>query len=401
MQEHRLTLTPGMRRLLDYPKFRGRTRMLVLETQYFFDRSWVRAGEALGWEVASVPSVMIGGLTQEQIRGLLTTVVEFKPDFILTSNYAGMDGLGLFARFFEDARIPYVSWFTDTPRMILYNRTVSANPYIVAATWERAYFRHFHDLGFEHVYFMPHATDPALFNRPPADSWERDIAFVGISMVGLAEEAWAKLAPFPEVTAALHEAFASGKVTPEQFAEGVETLVPPEVLAACDSSTRRNLELCLVYEGTRRSREHAVRALGPLNVQVFGDPRWQAITDEAYGQIGYFDGLAGHYHSTAVNVNVTSLQMRSAVNQRVFDCPAAGGFLLTDYRSDLEEWFTLGEDVIVWRSLEELADQSRFYLGHPEIRQKVIDNARKTIHAGHYYVHRLTGLRAYLANIFG
>ena len=213
MEEARLQITSGMRRILDYPKFTGPTRMLILETEYFFDRSWRRAGESLGWEVAGVPSVMTGGLTRDQVKDLFTAIGKFKPHFIITSNYAGMDAEGLFARFFEDAGIPYVSWFTDTPRMILYNRTVYCSHYSVAATWERAYEPQFRELGFEHVLFMPHAVDPGLFSGPPAETFDRHLAFVGASMIDHAAEAWDKLKDLPVVTAALEDAFARGAVT--------------------------------------------------------------------------------------------------------------------------------------------------------------------------------------------
>ena len=96
MAEKRLTITEGMRKFLDYPRFVGRTRMLVLETEYFFDGSWIRAAQSLGWETATVPSVMTGGLTREQIADLFQTIGSFKPHFILTSNYAGMDEKGMF-----------------------------------------------------------------------------------------------------------------------------------------------------------------------------------------------------------------------------------------------------------------------------------------------------------------
>ena len=55
----RLQITPGMRTFLDYPKFAGPTRMLVLDANYFFDQSWLRAAARLGWETATVPSVIV------------------------------------------------------------------------------------------------------------------------------------------------------------------------------------------------------------------------------------------------------------------------------------------------------------------------------------------------------
>lgn len=387
--------------MLDYPKFAGQTRLLILETQYFFDKSWLRAAESLGWQAASVSSAMTGGLTRDQVADLFRTVAEFKPHFILTSNYAGMDAGGLFARFFQDARIPYVSWFTDTPRMILYNRVVHCSPYSVAATWERGYIPHLKTLGFDHVYFMPHATDPTLFHGAARDTHLRELAFVGASMISHAEEAWEKLREFPEVAAAVRDALDSGRMSRGQFAQGVETLVSPSLLERCGPRERRHLELCLVYEGTRRIRANLVQTLAPLGIEVYGDEEWKQVHDRCFGDIGYFDALAPFYRSTIININSTSIQMASAVNQRVFDCPAAGGFLITDAQEDLHSLFDPDEEVVIYRTLEELTELIARYRVDSNERRRVVAKAQARIMAQHTHAHRLKALEGYLRNIFG
>ncbi|MCC6698332.1 MAG: glycosyltransferase [Candidatus Hydrogenedentes bacterium] len=400
MIEKRLTITEGLRKILDYPKFVGPTRMLILETQYFFDQSWLRAAQSLGWETATVPSVMTGGLTRDQVAQLFQVIGSFKPHFILTSNYAGMDVDGIFARFFEDARIPYVSWFTDTPRMILFARTVHCSPYSVAATWERAYIPHLEALGFEQVVFMPHATDPHLFIGEVQMSFPRQLAFVGVSMTDLAQEAFDKLAPRPDLIEAITRAFQEGRVTRESFAHGIDTIIPKALLEKGDDTDRRNAELCLVYEGTRRLRTSMVRRLIPLGIEVFGDAAWQSILAKGYGDVGYFDDLAPFYRSTAINLNSTSLQMRTSVNQRVFDCPAAGGFLITDAQADLGEFFDLEREVVTYAELDELVDKIEFYRVRPEARAEMVRAAQKRIAAQHTHAHRLATLEQHLRNRF-
>lgn len=398
--EKRLHISPGMRAMLDYPKFSGPTRLLILETEYFFDKSWVRAAESLDWAVATVSSAMTGGLTRDQVASLFRTVAEFKPHFILTSNYAGMDEGGLFSRFFEDARIPYVSWFTDTPRMILYNRVVHCSPYSVAATWERGYTAHLKSLGFEHVHFMPHATDPGLFRGPALETHTRELAFVGASMITHAEEAWEKLRAFPAISTAVREALDSGRMSREQFAKGVETIIDPWLLGRCAPRERRHLELCLVYEGTRRIRAALALRLAPLGLEVYGDPDWKDVHDRSFGDIGYFDALAPFYQSTAININSTSIQMASAVNQRVFDCPAAGGFLITDAQDDLEELFDPDAECITYRSLDELVELIARYRADAYERRRVVAQAQARIFAQHTHAHRLKSLEDYLRDRF-
>ena len=396
----RLQITEGMRRILDYPKFSGPTRLLILETNYFFEQSWRRAAQTLGWRSATVPSAMVGALTRDDIHALFITMAEFKPDFILASNYAGIDTEGMFSRFFEDARIPYVSWFTDTPRMILYDRKIHASYYAVAATWERSFTRHFEELGFQHIHYMPLATDPALFTGPPGETYERRLAFVGSSMIQQVNEAWEKLEHLPEIVRAILDAFNEGRVTRDRFAQGVGAILPPALLEERTVSERRHIELCILYEATRRQRAEMALALESLGVEIRGDPAWSQVVPRAGGPVGYFSDLAPFYRHTAVNLNTTSLQMKTAVNQRVFDCPAAGGFLITDAQSDLADLFDMESEVTAYASMGELEDKVKYYTRNPAQRIPIILRAQKRIADCHTHRHRLATLETYLRERF-
>ena len=397
----RLNITDGMRRFLDYPKFSGPTRVLVLDTGYFFDQSWLRAAARLGWKTASVRSVITGVLTRDDIASLFQTIGEFKPDFILTSNYAGMDNAGLFANFFNDAKLPYVSWFTDTPRMILFNRTMYVSEYSVAATWERAYEPHLRRLGFEHVHYMPLATDPEIFKGRPRDFYDRNLAFVGNSMLVQLGEALEKHGDLPHVTTAVEGAIREGRATRAAYADGVADIVGRDLYDCLDETGQRNAELLLNYEVTSHQRIELARALAPLGLEVRGDASWAKVIEKHGPGVHYFDQLPDFYNGTAINVNQTSLQMRDAVNQRVFDCPAVGGFLITDNQPDLHEHFDVAREMVTYDSLAELSDKVLYYLHHEDERKAITARARERVLAEHTHAHRLQTLEAYMKPLFG
>ncbi len=395
----RLELTEGMRRLLDYPRFRGQTRMLILDTGYFFDASWERAGQDVGWGVARVSSAMMGGLTREQLAQFFSTLCEFRPDFILTSNYTGMDSGGLLARFLEDARIPYITWFTDTPRGVLTERVVHANPYAVAAVWERFYIPFLESLGFENVLYWPHATDPVLFQGGPQSAWTRPVAFVGRSMVAEREETWEWLEPYPQLAEAVQNAFATGRVTRLAYAQGVAAILGTPFVAGASAHELRLADLCLNYEHTYRQRVALAQALTPLGAEFRGDLEWSRLAARTGGGVGYFDDLAPYYRDTQVNVNATALQMPTAVNQRLFDCPAAGGFLLTDAQSDARELFA-DDELALYEDAEELRNRAAYFLAHPGECRAIVLRAQRRIAAEHTHAHRLLTLEKYLRTRF-
>jgi spore maturation protein CgeB len=51
-----------------------------------------------------------------------------------------------------------------------------------------------------------------------------------------------------------------------------------------------------------------------------------------HGRIDYHNELVKLYKASRINLNITKVQHKSAVNPKVFDIACAGGFVLTDYR---------------------------------------------------------------------
>ena len=396
-QGDRIQISDRMRAILDYPKFRGPGRLLILDIDYLFEESWIRAAEALGWATTTVPSVSRGLFRRDDIGQLLKTIAEFKPDFILGTNFAGMDPYGLLPRYFEDARIPYVSWFVDCPRTCLLFREVYCSPYSVAAIWDRAYEPYLRGRGFEHVLFLPLATDPAHFSGECQETWARELAFVGNSMIDMAREARKSLQGwYPELYKLVEEGFETGRINRHDYVLGLDNVLPASMLENLEEVKINNIEFLIQFEGTARMRTTLIERMNPYGVEVRGDVHWLELTPRCGGKISYASELARYYRETAINLNITNLQMATSVNQRVFDAPAAGGFLLTDRQSDLEILFDPESEIATYASWDELEEKVQYYGAHPAERRVLIQKAQQRILAEHTYVHRLRTLEAFL-----
>lgn len=64
------------------------------------------------------------------------------------------------------------------------------------------------------------------------------------------------------------------------------------------------------------------------------------------------------------------MQMKGAVNQRVFDVPAAGAFVLTDWREQMDELFEPGKEIVCYREPGEVPELIRWWLAHPDARRR-------------------------------
>lgn len=381
--------------MMAYPKFRGVPRVLVLENEYWLDSACVRAAGALGWAVQSVPVRMEGAMPRELVAGFLGALGEFRPDFVLSINLSGMDTQGLFAGLFHDLQVPYAAWFVDDPRTILMGSRAYASDWAVAFTWEAAYADYLRACGFSSAHVLPLGVDDTIFHGEPVAQPPLPPSFVGNSMVEFADREWAWMRERPALCACVEEAFATNRVTRANFGAGMETVLGP--LDRFSADDIRHMELLCFVEGTRRLRHGLARAAAPLGARMHGDPGWAAVTQHSAPPVHYFDQLAAHYQATPVNLNTTSVQMASAVNQRVFDCPASGGFLLTDAQASLRGLFDVEREVAIYHSLEECAELLQQYLAAPVLRREMVQRARARILAEHTYRHRMDAMRAIIS----
>ena len=135
----------------------------------------------------------------------------------------------------------------------------------------------------------------------------------------------------------------------------------PEHLPAFQSmdSIERRLafEALVTWEATRRYRLSCVVQTLPFAPLIVGDEAWKQLLPREgtdwrwHHELSYYDDLPGFYSCSDVNFNCTSKQMKGAVNQRVFDVPAAGAFLVTDHRAQIEDLFSVGSEVVCYNDV--------------------------------------------------
>jgi spore maturation protein CgeB len=80
--------------------------------------------------------------------------------------------------------------------------------------------------------------------------------------------------------------------------------------------------------------------------------------------------------------------MPSGVNQRVFDIPLCGGFVISDPQEDLGELFA-DDEVVTYSSVEHLKELVTRYTANEKERLVISERAMKRIKGEHTYYHRV------------
>ena len=80
------------------------------------------------------------------------------------------------------------------------------------------------------------------------------------------------------------------------------------------------------------------------------------------------------FHLSKINLNFTSKPIRTGLPLRIWDILSAGGFVLTNYQSEIPDYFEIGKDLETFSCEEELLYKIRYYLMHEEERSAIARN---------------------------
>ena len=103
----------------------------------------------------------------------------------------------------------------------------------------------------------------------------------------------------------------------------------------------------------------------------------------------YFSEAPFVFAHSKININMTAPNNETGIPLRVFDILGAGGFLITDWREDLKDCFTIGKDLEIYDGLDDLLEKTDYYLKHDEKRIAIARHGFDTVRKKHTYNTRL------------
>ncbi len=110
----------------------------------------------------------------------------------------------------------------------------------------------------------------------------------------------------------------------------------------------------------------------------------------------YYRGkdIRGTQKTNAICAATISLNPHHPLNDingtgsRTFDIAACKGFQLADYKKDMEDLFKINEEIICFKTMEELKRLITYYLKHPDERVEIVEAAYQKVLKEHTYYSR-------------
>jgi len=382
---------------LRYLKFKeDRLKIGIIDFGYFLNVEVEKAIRGLGHIVTKVRGDE-EETPGEILKRVAQSIVDFKPDFIISINHLGFDEEGILTSFLNSIEMPIASWYVDSPNIILKGFYKNVSPYVSIFLWDKGYIKDIKDSGFESVEHLPLAADedtfrPLRLRQEDAKRFGVDVGFVGNSMVKPTNE---RLKEIPEeihpIVERLARLLSSKRMS---FDDALKTLDDSTIkkIRLFPNEDRLNMERAVLWRATLLYRLSCIEKIKEFKHIIHGDRGWQSLLNKDFNlapELSYYRELPIFYNACKINFNATSLQMITAVNQRVFDVPACGSFLITDYQEAIDELFDVGKEVVVYKDKEEIPDLIKFYLNNPSERGRIAAKGRERVLREHTYRHRL------------
>lgn len=305
-------------------------------------------------------------------------------------------------------KIRYLCWTVDSPVMELYSDSIQ-NPWNRIFLFDQAQYDDFSFRNPACIFHLPLASNPARWSSVINNASSLDISKYSceVSFVGslYTEKCpYDRLSNAPDYLIGYLEGImdAQLKVYGYNFLEEVlpdhiidafrESLpgfyIPPEKSIRDDRAT-----MAQIYLGSKISameRVDLMKALGNLYpVHLYTGSDTSELPVKNCGLAKTLTEMPLIFHYSKINLNITSKSIRTGLPLRIFDVLGCGGFLITNYQSELTNYFTPGTDLECYTSEDDLLSKVEYYISHEKARQEIAHNGFEAVKKYHNYPERL------------
>jgi spore maturation protein CgeB len=378
-----------------YKKFSSNnTKIIFIDSSYVLTKECINAIQKTGNELKYL-HIDIEKVDYEIfLKDLLTTIKEFKPDFILTINHLGFDAEGRLTEIFHELELPFVSWFVDSPNVILSNYSGNTSEYANIFVWDDDYINDVKDRGFSNCDFLPLATDSSIF-KYKQKKMLYDVSFVGSSMIYSVHKNMQSWINREDLMSIFYECIHYFTEKKTRNASVVLEVLNEKKINFDNDDQKEDFLAAVLWNATLNYRLQGINELSNFKTVISGDINWKNLLPISYKLLPerwYYDNLCDFYNQSKINFNMTSLQMTNAVNQRLFDVSACRQFIITDYRKQIDTLFEGNKNIVYFNEIGEIKDLVDFYLNNKKECDSFADKAYNLVMKNHLYEHRIKNI---------
>lgn len=325
--------------------------------------------------------------------GILRAIHQNKPDCLFFINRSPGEYVNI--EILNSINLPRMIWCVDDPNSFLRD-PFHAND--VVFTWDQSYSQDMKRNGASHVDYFPYMADLDHTIPKKRDEFVSPVSYIGQVKVfdpaelGLDD----KTAAFVQRVG--KEKFKKPSVSYQKLILTHQNDFGLNLLKDENGIVPRFVRYGIYTIANAMRRIAVLEAAMPFGLKFYGGKDWLKVLGDHPLQDCYM-GLADPqqdvpdiFVSSTINLNIHSLQALTSLNQRDFNCPLVGGFLLTDWVVDAEQFFVPNEEMVFYEDINDLTSKIDFFLSHEDERLSIIEAGKQRVKKEHTYAARVPGV---------
>ena len=344
-------------------------------------------------------------LKQSEILALVETHLQKeKPIFVFSINF-----FPVIAELCHIYRILYLCWTVDSPVMELFSKAIQYDTNRIFL-FDYAQYQKFSRYNSKNIFYLPLASNTSHYDKITScisaqdyHQYNSDISFIGSlynekdslrKIESLSEYARGSIDGITEASINLYGYYPAEEAVSDRLITEIKEKAPnyfklPNLIDDYD----RYL-IAQYYLGYHIASEDRIRTLNALaehfHVDLFTCSDTSLITGvHVHNGVQTLTEMPKVFHLSKINLNMTIKSIQTGLPLRIFDIMGCGGFVMTNYQSEITEYFDIGTDLETYSSMEELIDKCAYYLSHEQERKKIATCGYEKVKSMHTYIHRI------------
>ncbi len=296
------------------------------------------------------------------------------------------------SRVAEGLGVLYVCWCYDSPLLTLESKTLAQSCNRVFLFDHELYMR-YRNAGINTVYYMPLACNAArleTITKNRTGKYEHDITFLG-NMYSDETDFYAQIQYLPDYI----RGYVDSAMEVAMKLYGIDMISETVNHDICDRIAEyAKFDLGPLYNDCKDNvirfmiQKHTtvierLRLLTVIsenyNVDHYAKEKCDAIKASYKGYADYMKDMPVVFATSKVNLNITLRSIISGIPLRVIDILGAGGFCLTNYQSEIAQYFENEQSIVWYESYEDLFTKLDYYLKNDAAREKIAANGHRIV----------------------
>ena len=295
------------------------------------------------------------------------------------------DFFPVIAKTAEKLKMRYVSWIYDSPHLTLYSPAAESE-YNYIFLFDRIQYMELSTRKIPHLFHFPLAVNTTrlnrqLGNRMQVDEYRDEVSFVG-SLYD--HNMYDQINYLPDYIRGYLEGLmaAQSKIYGYNF---VRELITDDIEEEMSRYVKLNFDPAyglrdrVIFSDMVNAKLTSTERINLLEqiakqhpLTLYSNSDCSLVPDAKRGGIvSYSEKMPEVFRYSKINLNITLRSIESGMPLRALDVMGAGGFLLSNYQTELAENFVDGEELVLFESEEDLLAKVEYYLQHEKERQAI------------------------------